>query len=320
MRQESKEKTGEKYKLRQKWIKRAQMLFPSLIYQFLSHDDFNQQPPKTQVAMCFVFHCNYGTFMPIGPPVIRPLDPDAQKELECNFERAKATHTSNKQRTHSLKIVFQNDVENLMYTIDPDTVTDYGREFGLSPTTEEYCHEDFCKILQGVELKKSLHDPESDRAIKEANLTKQFNFFQDYRDGIHVPWSRFVLNAYRTNEKKNLKNSHAVIVYFLFDFIPGKIQRFTRYDVVSIDTAKRLVPPQVQRAYLCLDQPNFVPVLMVEDWSKDLFAVSSQVGLLPKGFQCWNKETSDEAAEQYFQILKDLTFPNTGLHIPPSLG
>lgn len=76
----------------------------------------------------------------------------------------------------------------------------------------------------------------------ETNLSKQIDFFQEAKVSFNqIAWKRFVLNAFRMNEERNLRGKQVLLCYFLFDFQLGKMKYFTRYELISLEQAKERV-------------------------------------------------------------------------------
>lgn len=324
LKQERRERLGvTESKIREKWLDRVALLLPVVAFQSLSEEEFDQQPPAVEVVITVAFHYNYGTYMPVRPPKVFSLsqvlgDNFTRDDLQAQFEQLHTKRKNSKVRTHYIHVVFENDVVNFLCSIDPDVVAATGRDLGL--TTSEYSHEESCRVFQEIELPKYLYNFVSYKDAFEFNLQQQFNFFQAATISTNVPWIRFVINAFRYNERQSLKGTHVVICYFLFDHQLGKMKRFTRYRLVTMEEAKQMVPESVRRLYLCLDQPRGLPVLLVEEYSKDLYAVTPDVTPPPTGFQYWNEEQSREAAELFFNQLKCLEFPTGGLQPSPMIG
>uniref|UniRef100_A0A7S2UE89 MYND-type domain-containing protein n=1 Tax=Attheya septentrionalis TaxID=420275 RepID=A0A7S2UE89_9STRA len=326
MRKETREQVGkEADKFRQKWLKRVQILLPLLVHQCFSEEEFNEQPPTQELILCFGFNYNYGTYMPVGPPAVFPLDrhkPEVLKGFLAGFEEYQKKITSSKERRHFIHILFENQVENMLCIVNPDNLAQTAKEIGLDLHT--FSHVDLCRVLARIDTPKKLYDPLSDsqpyKAMIERNLNKQVDWFQDVtvmiQNVLQIPWKRFVINAYRMNERKNLARTHVLAVYFLIDFQLGKMKNFVRYELIPMEDAKQLGAP---RAYLCLDEPDALPTLVIEEWGRDLYSVSSTATPPPAGFEYWYREKSHQTAEYFFQELKKLKFPTTDLEITPPI-
>jgi hypothetical protein len=94
------------------------------------------------------------------------------------------------------------------------------------------------------------------------------------------------------------------------------MKNFVRYELIPMEDAKQLGAP---RAYLCLDEPDALPTLVIEEWGRDLYSVSSTATPPPAGFEYWYREKSHQTAEYFFQELKKLKFPTTDLEITPPI-
>lgn len=282
-----------------------------MLVQSFSEEEFNQQPPDKDMVICIDFNHNYGTFMALSPPVLTPMDrypQEVRKEYDEAYEVARKQRESHAERTHVVHILFQDDVQSMCYNISLDDMASIGQQLGIK--VNEYSHHDWGKIFAAISLPEYLTPTRE----LEFNLKKQFDFL-DCQHG----WKRFVINAFRANERKNLVQTHVLVCRFLFDFQIGKMSRFTRYYMIDLKTAKKLVPSAVRRQYLCLDEPERAPILMVEEWSDDLYAMSNMVHPPPPGFKYWKEEQSVRTTTFFFEELKALTFPVEGLAPSPPL-
>lgn len=311
---ESKVQPGQGFEqLRLRWIKRAKSILPLLVLQSFPEAEFNRQPPKYELVVCFRFNYNYGTFMPLDTPVLLELDRSGNQNYMRNLVHAydeAQKETKRKKKTHFIHIVFDNYVEKMVCNVDPGAVESICRDLDMGDA------EEVCKLFRRIDLSTSLcSQPDNKRShILESNLLRQFDFFQQETNmNIQVPWTGFVLNAYRMNTRNCRKGTHVLCVYFLFDFELGKIKRFTKYEVITMDEAKTRGPRQGSRAYLCLDEPDKVPILVVEEYERELYQVTARVTRPPKGFQYWTKKKSMHVANQFFRELTELRFPSVGL-------
>eukprot|EP00527_Entomoneis_sp_CCMP2396_P002126 CAMPEP_0198141822 /NCGR_PEP_ID=MMETSP1443-20131203/4759_1 /TAXON_ID=186043 /ORGANISM="Entomoneis sp., Strain CCMP2396" /LENGTH=295 /DNA_ID=CAMNT_0043804681 /DNA_START=364 /DNA_END=1251 /DNA_ORIENTATION=- len=284
-----------------------QTIFPILVMQCYPSAYFHQQPPTVELLLLVAFNYNYGTFMPHHPKV-RP----SQGEFIPKESMSTIPSSSNNEPRHHVRVVFKEDTTSarLVYNVDRDKVTLLAQDLGLKKPTE-YNHVEFLKLCQQCDS-SSLYSPmsPSNGPILKSNLLKQFDFLQEYRDATgQVAWNRFVLNSYRLNERRNLRKSHVLFVHFLFDFPLGKIGKLTRYEMLPMDQAKEKVPKAGHREYLQLDDPTSVPTVLVEEFGRDLYGISSCAGDPPSTFQYWPAKQSEDVASYYFDILEKLPFP-----------
>jgi len=317
-------------RMRQKWLKRVQGVIPHLISLCLTQEQFEQQPPAYELVLCVQFNYNYGTYIPVARPVVVYRDPEhIQKvypmpvaaNLEETILRMQKKKESKWHKTHIIRIIFETLSEVMVCNVEYESSMGACRNMGWA--IDQYTHEDIVRSLVSIELPKSVFNPKSYNPMCERNLKYHLEFMQKATDEQKKDkiWDRFLVNAFRCNEWTNLRGTHVLCVYFVWDALPGSIFRVTRYEMITLVTAQQRLPWAIARTYLALNDPSALPALLMEERRGDLFAITGYAPMeLPPGFQYWTLEESSEVATYFFDQLQALEFPMSSLEIPMPVG
>jgi hypothetical protein len=122
---------------RQEWVEMIQLQLPVLILQCYSPEELDDQPPKHELILAFKFNYNYGTYMPLGPPIMAPFGKGHADSFDVYlkaYENTAEQKRSSTDRTHVIHLLFENQVGHFTVNIDKPSVMRTATDFGLDPT------------------------------------------------------------------------------------------------------------------------------------------------------------------------------------------
>lgn len=281
----------------------------------MTKQQFLQQPPSFVVEMKFRFNPNYVGFLPVGRPELKKISDfpvREAEEIQRRFDMYQAPLEKH-QLGHMMAVVL---LPSSSSTSQPSAIK-YRHQI-FKPT--DYRCLPFHKIMN--EFRYEWNVAPKLKASWESRMGKtldqqQLAFCDDDNDA----WGSFLVYAYHLYADRPRFMSHLLVVYFEFGQELGKIEKLTRYEIVTIEEARKRFDKDFIDgiAKKRIDGWVFLPSLFVSD-DPFRFRMSAGTHFPPDNANICNYSAvaCDQVVAMCFEKLKKAEWPS--VESSPSLG
>jgi hypothetical protein len=304
------------------WRTEQLVTIKALPRSVLSNKQFKMQPPNFVVSLEVDFNYNYETFLPLAPPSVTMFE-DFPSEFRAILKETLETAIRQKDRSP--------DVQNREQFSHIIVVS--CRATGIPAMMPVNSHP-FCKkhsidsvywaIKKDVKVSSAYYNVGQYRSLQLSNLNQQSNAVRESE-----VFSLFTQQVFRMHSKEPRHKTHAIVLFFDFDFGLGQMKTFTEYEVKPLDEMKALVQQgsqsEEEKQSLisnCLDVENspvllqsrikyprnaLLPMFVMDSDRLILLPACSFAEVMDHGTML--VKTSDREAEVQFRTLQKVSFP-----------
>jgi hypothetical protein len=220
------------------WRKKVEIYIYLLARMVMASKQFKMQPPNFVVSLNVDFNYNYGTFLPLsGQPSIQMLD-DLSAELRATLQEVLENAIRDKKRVANV-----DDRENISHVVFVSwrgihAIMPASMHPSIAKTANKLSRDQMCKVFKADTRKvsSSFYNVDQYRNLQLQNTKLQINAVRQTE-----AFGHFTHHAFRLYSREPRHKTHAIVLFFDFDFALGRVHHFTRYAAKSLDEMKACI-------------------------------------------------------------------------------